>query len=46
MEWAIWLSILLALLVFPWGRRLVRLLWTCSLGLLLLLLLSEPDLGD
>ena len=46
MEWAIWLTVAGTLLVFPLGRRLLRLLWSLSFGLLFLLLLSEPDLGD
>jgi hypothetical protein len=46
MEWAIWLTIALTLLVFPLGRRLLGLLWSVSFGLLFLLFLSEPDLSE
>jgi energy-converting hydrogenase Eha subunit G len=46
MEWAIWLTIVLTLLVFPPTRWLIKAFVMASLGLLALLIWSEPDLSD
>ena len=46
MEWAIWLTVVLTLLAFPPTRWLIKGFLVASLGLLMLLLWSEPDLSD
>lgn len=44
MDWAIWLTVALTMLVFKPTRKLIGLLFAASIGFLLLLLWSEPDL--
>jgi hypothetical protein len=46
MEWAIWLTVVLTLLAFPPTRWLIKGLVFASLGVLALLLWSEPDLTE
>ena len=44
MTMAISISAMAVLLVFPLGRRIVKVIFAAALGLLFLLLLSEPRL--
>lgn len=46
MDWVILVTIAAALVVLPWGRLLLKIVFGAAFALLGLLLLSEPDLGD
>jgi type III secretory pathway component EscV len=46
MEWAIWLTIVVTLLVFPPTRWIVKALIGLSIAVLAVLLWSEPNLSD